>query len=244
LTFGHASRWLSPYAEGVLPPAQAGRVAHHVLGCRRCRRKLDAVREGVRFAAALRPAEGGGPPSWGSLAPLLEPPPARAFFPFSLRWAVAAAALVAVVAGGLLARPSAAGRSLEAAAVAAHRAPALEVRSSDPGVLTRWIAERTGFSLTLPAPSAEHALEGAGLVPIDGGQAVVVAARLGGEPVTLLVADARAPAPTSGAKRITTRLSGDLNVATWLRGPRSYALVSSQRGEAACTLCHAGPALL
>jgi hypothetical protein len=238
---GHAGRWLSPYAEGVLPPAEAGRVAHHVLGCRRCRRKLDAVREGLRFAAALRPAEGGAPPSWGSLAPLLETPPRRSFFAVSLRWAVAATAMVALAAGLLWRAPSRAhGASLESAALAAYHTRPLDMRSADPAVLGSWIESRTGFSIALPPTTA--ALEGAGLLTIDGAPAVALSARLGGDPVTLLVADA--PSATTGPKHITSRRMGDLTIATWARGGRRYALVSPPRGDAACVLCHAGPAAL
>src|SRR5205814_758114 len=41
---GHPTRWLAPYAEGLLPTAQASTVAGHVLGCQRCRRTLAKVR--------------------------------------------------------------------------------------------------------------------------------------------------------------------------------------------------------
>ena len=64
---------------------------------------------------------------------------------------------------------------------------------------------------------------------------------MGTEKVTLVIADAAADAPR---KSVARRQVGDLQVASWTRGNRSYAVASRLRGDQACTVCHAtsGPA--
>ena len=246
--FGHVTSWLAPYAEGALPPAQAGRIARHVFGCRRCRRDLDLVRAGRALASELRPATA-SPPSWGELAPLLDAAPApRRIEPF--RWALAAAAAVALAAGGLLWRApdpvhAAGGPSpVEAAALAAHRGRTLELRTDDDRLLRRWIAERTSVELPAVADAASHKPAGAARLP---GGALALSYRLGDQPVTLVVAQAPAgeTAPDRN-KRISRRSDGNLEIASWTRGNRSFALVSALRVDAACAVCHthSGPAAL
>jgi hypothetical protein len=101
-----------------------------------------------------------------------------------------------------------------------------------------WIAEHAGkIGLT------GAGLEGAGVISVGAGQGIAVAARVAGQPVTLVVTDGLATA-SAGPKRIITRVAGELNVASWTRGTRSFALVSGARSEAACTICHATPAAL
>jgi len=233
----HPRRWLAPYAEGLLPPAQASAVAGHVLRCQRCRRALDLARAGQVLATRLAPREGA--PSWGELAPLLDLPPPRSFAP--LRWSLAAAAAVAVIAGGLAWRgphpvTARASAPLEAMALEAHRTGALELRTADHRTIQPWLGDLG--DLTLPATGEGRLLEGARRLA---GGAVALAYRLGDERVTLVIGDA---AGSALRKAIARRDHGDLQVATWTRDSRSYALVSGRRGDAACTVCHstAGPA--
>lgn len=235
---GHVGRWLSAYAEGVLPPAEAGRVARHLLVCRRCRRGLDQVRAGIALAGRLGAARAAGP-AWSEIAPRLGPQ-ARVSPP--RRWAVAAAAAVILAGGGLLARrphhalarAAGAPTAVEAAALAAHAARPLDLGTREPARLGEFARRVAGLDLALaPAPGVRF--EGIGRT----GDGVAVAARVGAQPVTLVVGPAEGV--LAGRKQVTWRASGDLSVLSWTRGGQSYALVSSlpARGEAACTLCHA-----
>jgi anti-sigma factor RsiW len=231
----HPRRWLAPYAEGLLPTAQASAVASHVLRCSSCRRCLDQVRAGQALATRLAPRDAG--PTWSELAPLLDGPPSRTVAPY--RWVLAAAAAVAIVAGGLAVRGPRPGEAhasapLSTLALEAHRAGTLELRTEDPQAVERWL----GKDLTVPATDDHRRLEGACRL---GGGAVAVGYRLGGQEVTLAIGDAP---PGPARKQIERRQSGDLQVASWTRGNRSYALVSRLRGDTACAVCHAtsGPA--
>jgi uncharacterized protein YbaR (Trm112 family) len=234
----HPTRWLAPYAEGLLPAAHASQIAGHVLCCPRCRRALELVRAGQTLATALT-AGPDAAPSWSDLAPLLDAParPAPAF-----RWAFAAAAALAVAVGGLAWRglgplEARASAPLETAALEAHRKGTCELRSADEGTVRRWVAEQAGLDVSAPPSAGPRRLEGATALP---GGGVALGYRLGSEPVTLVIA---AAAATAERKRITRRTEGELEVASWTRGGRAYALVSRLRAGA-CTLCHAvtGPA--
>src|SRR6185436_6810240 len=189
-------------------------------------------RAGQLLAARL--PERDAAPSWSELAPLLDAPAPRAL---PLRWVLAAAAAVVAAVGGLAWRSGAgearASAPLDALAVEAHRRGTCELRSDDAGLVERWVAEQTGLALEAPPSSEQHHLEGAARLA---GGGVALGYRLGGEPVTLVVAAAAAGADR---KRISRRTEGPLEVATWTRGTRAYALVSRLRGMAACTLCHA-----
>jgi anti-sigma factor RsiW len=236
----HPDRWLAPYAEGLLPTAQASEVAGHVFGCQRCRRALERVRVGQQFASGLAPATAAGP-SWRELAPLLDQPISRP--PQPLRWALAAAAAIAVTAGSLAwhgPRPVEARASapLEAIALDAHHASTRELRTGDDQQLQRWLTAGASLELALPSSNDHRQLLGAARLASG---AVALGYRLDGAPVTLVIADAKTSADR---KRIRHRTEGGLDVATWTRGSRSYALVSSLPGSVACTLCHAlaGPA--
>jgi anti-sigma factor RsiW len=224
----HPARWLAPYAEGLLPTAQAGAVAAHVFGCRRCRRALELVRVGQGFAASLAPAEGEGL-SWAELAPQLATPAPRALP--SLRWLLAAAATL-VIAAGVAAHGRTAPAALDAIALDAHRDDRWQLRTSDEGVARRWI-EQGDLSFSPPSPGAGRQFTGASRLA---GGALALAYRLGEEPVTLVVG----PATGGDAhKQIVRRTAGALEVATWTRDDRTYALVANARVNA-CTLCHDG----
>jgi hypothetical protein len=245
----HPRRWLAPYAEGLLPTGHASQVAGHVFGCARCRRALELVRAGESLAARLggsaaaRP-DGAGAPSWIDLAPLLDrkggstPRSAPSLSP---RWAMAAAATVVLALGAVAWRASGAradlGLTLETVAVAAHRSPALELRSGDEQVVQRWLARHAGLDFPPPGDRGERHLLGAQRLP---GGAVALAYQLGNAPVTLVIAPtARSQNRQEDPKEIARLARGALEVARWTRGDRSYALVSALPGQAACSICHA-----
>jgi anti-sigma factor RsiW len=267
----HVTRWLSAYCEGALPPAQASDVARHLLACRSCRRDAEQVREGVRMAASLRLAPAGAGatwpdlPSWSDLAPRLDDPAPRPFS-LSMGWAPAAAAVLVVAVWGLglranhrgLATTATAPSALEAAAVAAHRSAAVEMRTGDARLLHRWIADQVGLDVSLPGPGPDHVLEGAMRLPSLSTRAVAVAGRVDGHPVTLVVEGLSGPSdladladladfpdpgatprmPRTTGKRVVHRSVDGLELAIWTRADRSYALVSDLKGDVACTLCH------
>jgi hypothetical protein len=162
----------------------------------------------------------------------------------SFRWAFAVAALAVLAGGaawrGAVAVEARAAAPLETLALEAHRAGTCELRTDDAGAAQRWLAERAGLEISAPPSGEQRHLEGAARLA---GGAVSLAYRLGDEPVTLVVAAAAAAADH---KRIRRRVDGELEVASWTRGNRAYALVSRLRAGVACTVCHAvaGPAAL
>jgi len=250
----HVIHDLSPYAEGILPPGEAARVAGHLLGCERCRRALDPVRAGVRLARTLHPVA--APPSlWSELEARLDV--ARTTPSGWWRPALAVAAVV-LIAGALswwrrdrveLSVATGAPSPLESAALEAHAAAEpLDLETGDPERLRGWIAQETGLEVQLAA--VEQKVEGARIVRAGGVRAVAIAYLTSGCPATLVVSPRRplgagAPAPGLLRKHIAFRRDAarSLKVLSWTRGEQSYALVSALPGvgQEACFVCHTDP---
>ncbi len=212
----HMGKYLSAFAQGELSPAQAGRVAKHLLICSRCRSALDEVKWGIALAKQL---------------PLLSAPPALANSVGELwnsgvlgerlaptrrarwsgwQWAQLTVGCVAIVLAALIwyqrLRPlislkMAAARvsKLEALALDLQTksragAPELDFATDNPRVLRSWVMDKTGLKLELAAHQnelAEYRPRGAKIVKAQGGDIVAVAYYVAQMPVTLVTADVR-----------------------------------------------------
>jgi hypothetical protein len=252
----HVEAELAGYLEGTLGGAEVKRVAEHLLGCARCRRARDAVREGMRLVTLL----GGravAPPSWAELAPRLDSSHRRrgVWWRGSLRPALLAAAALLVAGWAWWRRPHVtlerAGGTLselERGALLAHQSGRRDTTLSQNGELREWIARRAHLDVWLGPVPPQLPFDGAQLLAEPAG-AVAVAYRAAGAPVTLVVAKAASLAgdpPPLGRiyKRMRIRRQGPLTVVSWTRKDLAYALVSDLDGlpAPACFLCHHDPA--
>lgn len=185
-----------------------------------------------------------------------------------LRWmtpraAFAMAILVAVLSGVWVERAARRPRSeFAAAALEAHQRRmdgrlALEFRSSSAEAVSTWFQGRLPVQVHLPADedlprqAQPYQLEGAGVVPFHGTELGYVAYRVGGKPVSLLIAPIWA-ATLAGRRQIQMKSltihydsAGGFHVVTWAvpRKGITYALVSDthQHANQSCIVCHAGP---
>jgi hypothetical protein len=142
-----------------------------------------------------------------------------------------------VIAVGVAAHERLGPAPLDTVALGAHRAARWQLRTGEDRVVRRWITDNAPFAFTPPTSNDRHQVEGA--TRLAGGT-LALAYRLGDEPITLVVGAAQGG--SSGPKQIVRRTDGGLEVATWTRGDRTYALVANA-GRNACTLCHADAVL-
>jgi hypothetical protein len=148
-------------------------------------------------------------------------------------WPVAATAMVALAAGALWLADARDPRLdiRQLAAGVSKQAVALDLRTSDPLAVRRWLRQHTGLDVPLPASTAVK-LEGARMVRQGAQRVAAVEYRVGQDKVTLLVAraDPRRPLPPHGGR-----------TAVWQARDQVYALAGANpdRVEAACQLCHA-----
>ncbi|HTX37351.1 MAG TPA: hypothetical protein VME43_20125 [Bryobacteraceae bacterium] len=150
-----------------------------------------------------------------------------------MAWPVAAMATVALAAGALwladMRYPALDIRQL-AARESGQSAP-LDLHTSDPREIRRWLRDHAGLDVPLPSATSVK-LEGARMVQNGKHPVAAVQYRVGRYTVTLLVAraDPHHPFPPHGAR-----------AAAWQARDQVYALAGANpdHAEAACQLCHA-----
>lgn len=256
----HEHDRLAAYAEGELAADAAAVVAAHLDACASCRAALAEVRRGIALANELE-AE----PMPEALAAAMRGRLAAAPRGARLPWWTAAAAAIAVVVGlgafWQLNRPWAQlreataaptafereGRALHEALMAGGR---LEYVPSDDADGWRWLDDqRAPVAGLLPSHQPEERARfvpvGAGVRPIGAARASVMAYRVDGKPVTVVLANTRevANAPPAGllSKRVTHRRDeAGRNILTWTIGGGTYVMVSELDGygQRACFVCH------
>ena len=269
MPWGHVFKQLAAYAENQLDAAERERVERHLSTCDECRASLHEVRDGISWATQLRaepmPADVTERIRSSVAASPRTSDPRR---PRSVFWpAAAAAALVVVMVGfywqvnrpwvqlhAASAEPTAferEGRMLHERLASGEMS--MTFKSSDEQALWQWLAAEhapvTSMVISRPLEQrSQFAALGAAVQQLDGARASVLAYRIDGRPVTLVLAasdDVRnAPAAGWWSKRVLHRQEPDgTNTLTWTVGGGTYVMVSELdgAGQKACLICHSSP---
>lgn len=256
MTCGEAKSWIALYVDGELAAGEMEALESHLAECRRCYDHYAVLRnvsDNVRSAA-----------------PIYEAPPeseirVRAMIRSSSRAMVVRRCIgIAAVAAALLAvvtfRSARPDRFPEFA-VGSHirysngSAP-LDVTSSEPDAVSKWLAPRLPFHLKLPEyvndPSSEkkYSLAGARLLQYGDADVAYLAYSMNQRPISLLVASASKVTPSGGQTfrtgGIDFHFSSDrgLRLIAWRDRGLSYALVSDLNvtGAESCVICHGSSA--
>lgn len=248
--------WLQAHLDGERTPLGREVLDLHLEECAKCRGEAEAL---VQFTAGLRRVHAQATASaslqqrvWAATRPRTA---RRSFWIGAATGAVAL--LVASVGALTLQRDrSAESRRLVEVAVAQHESTvggeALDFRTSDPAELTRWIAQRLAFPLTLPKlDNPALTLVGARLVQAGPQTAAYVVYRRADAWISLAVVPAAEGHRPKGAGGDELRnlkfhfkdLRGH-HVITWTDHDLTYALVSDlpAQGRESCGVCHAAGA--
>jgi anti-sigma factor (TIGR02949 family) len=181
----------------------------------------------------------------------------------TIRYALALAAMLVLVVGGLLLIPrlrvESNANSFVATAVDSHRAISdaalqLDVQSESPSVVSAWFSQRVSFPFRMPnagiaaSDLAKYKLSGGRLVTFGGERAAVLVFRLSQNLVTVLIAPDRHARAIGGNVTSSDGIKfhaldrGQMHVVTWENKNLTYALTSNITGSNAhaCSTCHEG----
>jgi anti-sigma factor RsiW len=257
---------LAPYVEGELDASARGRVEAHLRACHRCRAALADVRRGMSLASELGPE----PMPAADAARTREAVLAGRAVHRARSWPAttlpAAAAVFLAVAAGYwhLNRPwlrlhpaDDAPFAFEVEAARVHErlrdSSDMQFASTDAAGIQRWLRERAAPIASLageqpPEEAGRFQPLGASVSTVAGVRASLVAYRIDGRPVTLVLARQNAvpDAPSSGwiSKWIVHRQTPEgRHALTWSTGGQTYVLVSELDGlgQRACLMCHTAP---
>jgi anti-sigma factor RsiW len=241
------------YLDNELPPAELLEYERHLLECADCRRHYEDLRAVVDVVR-------GGQPLYD--VPERSLRNARAVVARHERrnsrvsGAVAAAITVVCAVGFLLVSPSTAGE-FSAFAVDSHlryskHSMPLDVASSDPEFVSRWLQSRLPFHLQLPnyasgtAEDKRYQLVGARLLQYRNSDVALLVYEMENKPISLLMTSDPVAAPSNGSVYRSGSLSfhfsdiKGLKVIAWSDRGIYYSLVSElgARGAESCMICH------
>ncbi len=181
----------------------------------------------------------------------------------TIRYALALAAMLFLVVGGLLLVPrlrvESNANSFVATAIDSHRALSdaalqLDVQSESPSVVSAWFSQRVSFPFRMPNAGiaandlAKYKLRGGRLVTFGGERAAVLVFRLSQDLVTVLIAPDRHARAIGGNVTYSDGIKfhaldrDRMHVVTWENKNLTYALTSNITGSTAhaCSTCHEG----
>jgi anti-sigma factor RsiW len=181
----------------------------------------------------------------------------------TIRYALALAAMLFLVVGGLLLVPrlriESNANSFVATAVDSHRALSdaalqLDVRSESPSVVSAWFSQRVSFPFRMPDAGiatndlAKYKLRGGRLVTFGGERAALLVFQLSQDSVTVLIAPDRHARAIGGNVTYSDGIKfhaldrDKMHVVTWENKNLTYALTSNIAGgrARACATCHEG----
>ncbi|MCU1224138.1 MAG: hypothetical protein JWQ42_2231 [Edaphobacter sp.] len=181
----------------------------------------------------------------------------------TIRYALALAAMLFLVVGGLLLVPrlrvESNANSFVATAIDSHRALSdaalqLDVQSESPGVVSAWFSQRVSFPFRMPDAGiaadnlAKYKLRGGRLVTFGGERAAVLVFQLSQDLVTVLIAPDRHARAIGGNVTYSDGIKfhaldrDRMHVVTWENKNLTYALTSNITGSTAraCSTCHEG----
>ena len=181
----------------------------------------------------------------------------------TLQYALALAAMLFLVVGGLLLVPrlrvESNANSFVATAIDSHRALSdaalqLDVRSESPSVVSAWFSQRVSFPFRMPDAGiasndlAKYKLRGGRLVTFGGDRAALLVFQLSQNLVTVLIAPDRHAHAIGGNVSYSDGIKfhaldrDQMHVVTWENKNLTYALTSNILGSSAhaCSACHEG----
>jgi hypothetical protein len=251
--FGHVFNQLASYVESQVEESERARIERHLASCEQCRAALQRIRAGVALAATLTP-ERMPHDVVTRIRAATQSGDGRTHrrLPVTALWRAAA-----VLAAGLVAAANAPtriareGRSLHEQIKSGT--VAMSYTAEDEADLWQWLAREgapvTSMQVTrTPSERAQFVPLGASVRTLGGAQSSVLAYRIDGRPVTLVLANSGdipdAPAPGLWSKRVLHRAEANgANTLTWTVGGGTYVMVSELggAGQRACLICHTSP---
>lgn len=245
---------LHPYLDGELNARDAIEIQSHLEGCPDCtavyrneKLYLDALKDllprahapiGLEFKVKQ------------ALDKVTERKQSSSWFRWALVPSLAVAVIVLATSVFLVRQPSV--PEFVDAAVATHERYAahelsLEVNSSDPLRVSKWLQEQTGFSVSLAqGPVKNLKLMGGRLVQVHGKKAVLLAYDVGGRPLSLVMTAAEG-VKLFGAQEMTDKdvrfyqsSYHGLQTLSWTLEGMAYVFVSDSQevNKQACQICH------
>ncbi|MGJ5816669.1 anti-sigma factor family protein [Paludibaculum fermentans] len=244
---------IHPYLDHELPAAEVLEFESHLMDCSACRASFESVRAVVDVVRGAKPLYEIPESSLASARSLVAGHARRRV------WLQSAALLLIGLGLGfslwLGARP--ASDQFSAFAAEAHLRYAkgqfpLDVLSSQPEAVSRWLQSRLPFAVHLPdypvgaGQQKKYELVGARLLQYENEDVLYLAYRLDGKPISLLMTASQQVAPGGGDIYRSGRLdfhfsdSKGLGLISWTDRGIHYSLVSdlgAGRAES-CVICH------
>jgi anti-sigma factor RsiW len=239
------------YIDREVVGAEALEFEAHLTECAECRDEYEHLRgtvDAVRGTSPLYEPPGTSYPAVLQLVNDWERRKKRR------RW-VPAAAAAAVLIAAATAWVSTVRSGYEQFAAQAHRnyergTFPLDIASSQPQVVSAWLAPRVPFHLTLPnypeGGKKRYALAGARLMQYRGEDVAYLAYEMDGKPISLLISSSERVLPSGGESYQTGGLTfyfsseQGLRMITWKDKGLTYAQVSdlNVKGAESCAICH------
>jgi anti-sigma factor RsiW len=179
----------------------------------------------------------------------------------TIRYALALAAMLCLIVGGLLLVPrlrvESNANSFVATAIDSHRALSnaalqLDVQSDSPRVVSAWFSQRVSFPFRMPDAGiaadnlAKYKLRGGRLVTYRGERAAELVFQLSQDLVTVLIAPDRHARAIGGNVTYSDGIKfhaldrDRMHVVTWENKNLTYALTSKGSTAHVCSSCHEG----
>jgi anti-sigma factor RsiW len=242
------------YVDHELSGIEALEFEAHLTECRECRLAYEDLRDTVDAVRLAAPLYEIPERSYARVEQLVREHSQRR------KWwlpAIAAAIVLALVAGSTFSRRAAMPSQYESFAAEAHLRYArgsfpLDVVSREPQVVSDWLGQRLPFSMKLPNYPAENReqkryhLVGARLMQYLDEDVAYLAYEMGGKPISLLIASSRRIRPSggeiskSGGLTFHSSVEEGLRMITWTDKGLTYALASTldEGGAESCVICH------
>jgi anti-sigma factor RsiW len=240
------------YVDREVAGAEALEFEAHLTECERCRREYNDLRETVDAVRGARPLYEVPEHAYATVERIVTDWERRE----RQRWwvpALAAAAVLVAVMTGWWASTVRSG--YEQFAAQAHRNYAqrtfpLDVKSSQPQVVSDWLEPRVPFHLSLPnypeGGPKRYTLAGARLMQYRGEDVAFLAYEMDRKPISLLISSSSRIMPSRGESyqsgELTFYFSSErgLRIITWKDKGLTYAQVSDLdvKGAESCAICH------
>lgn len=256
MTCHEAEARLALYIDNELARSEAEDLEQHLDTCEKCHEAFEILRDVSDNIRAARPLYDTPLESEARIHEMIQ---ARNRATRAERWRAIVAVAAAFIAA-LILRPVNADGFPEFAAGShvryANGAAPLDVASSEPEAVSRWLAPRLPFHFKLPDyvnqpdSAKKYSLSGARLLQYGNADVAYLAYSMNRRPISLLVTSASQVTPRGGQ---TFRTGGinfhfsserGLRLITWSDRGLSYALVSDPgvTGAESCVICHGSSA--